>query len=861
MTRAVVTGILGTWILTVLCVIPVRAAEPHTPQPYVVLVGVSKYADKQILPRPHAEDDVKAIYDVLTDPKRLGVEADHVRLLLGSADSKRPSELATHTNILSALHSTVTKAKRDDMVLFVYIGQGAPLGERVCYFGSDSTLQDRAKNAVAASEVEHELNALKSQKFCTLLDVNFKGFDTGKDAAPELTMENLYKEFLGGKEKEKNLTGRVLFLANNGLKPSLELKDHGLFAKVVLDGLNGAADKEGYEPDGVVTVNELVEYLDKQLPALAREHGKTKEEKEQAHVILEGLSSHFVLTRNPDIYTKTQARLSKFTKLAEEKNLSKEVTEEGANLLGRMPKLEAHRALRKDYQKLVDGSLTIDDFMKDRTKILDGMKYKSSEARSYASKIMQAAQAIREDYIKDLNQGELVNWAIRGVYQRLDEEMPTDIKERVEKAKDLSESELTQLLADVRQRLGSREDLDNHKDIDFALQRMLGHLDPYTSYIDPETKKQFERDTRGRFTGIGIQIRKDASRDMLLVVTPIKDSPAYKAGLKAGDLITTITCFVDNKGKALDTPEVISTKGLPINDAVKKILGVPDTKVKLTVEREGSEKPLEFEITRGLVNVETVLGARRKDDDAWDYMIDHDSKIAYVRLTSFASNSQRDLERVVARLEKQGIKGFILDLRFNPGGLLPSAVGISDLFIDDGLIVSIRPRVGREQSYSGESQGSKLDFPMVCLVNGYSASGSEIVAACLQDHKRAIIMGDRSYGKGSVQNITPFEDGQLRLTVATFWRPNGKNLNKSSTSGKPDETWGVTPDKGYLLKLSPKEFEALMEHQRNTEIIPRRDLPPKETKPEFKDRQLDMALEYLRSQIKTAARVPAAKGD
>jgi carboxyl-terminal processing protease len=148
---------------------------------------------------------------------------------------------------------------------------------------------------------------------------------------------------------------------------------------------------------------------------------------------------------------------------------------------------------------------------------------------------------------------------------------------------------------------------------------------------------------------------------------------------------------------------------------------------------------------------------------------------------------------------------------------------------------------------------------MVCLVNGYSASGSEIVAACLQDHNRAKIVGERSYGKGSVQNVQPFEEGELKLTIASFWRPNGKNLNKLSTSGKDDDEWGVMPDKGYLVKLSRKERDELAEHQRNQEIIPRRDLPSEKEKSEFKDRQLEKALEYLRGQIKTAAKLSSKK--
>jgi carboxyl-terminal processing protease len=150
---------------------------------------------------------------------------------------------------------------------------------------------------------------------------------------------------------------------------------------------------------------------------------------------------------------------------------------------------------------------------------------------------------------------------------------------------------------------------------------------------------------------------------------------------------------------------------------------------------------------------------------------------------------------------------------------------------------------------------------MVCLINGGSASASEIVSACLQDHKRAVIVGERSYGKGSVQRIHDFSatGGLLKLTTATYWRPSGKNINKSSTKGGEDEEWGVTPDAGYVLKLNPKERDELAEHQRDQEIIPNRDLKGKEPKTEFKDRQLDKAMEYLNSQIKMAARVPAKK--
>jgi carboxyl-terminal processing protease len=223
----------------------------------------------------------------------------------------------------------------------------------------------------------------------------------------------------------------------------------------------------------------------------------------------------------------------------------------------------------------------------------------------------------------------------------------------------------------------------------------------------------------------------------------------------------------------------------------------------------------------------------------------------------------KELNAQMQKLYKTGIRGFILDLRFNPGGLLDQAVRISDLFVDDGVIVTIKPRQGPETSYMAKGKGTWTSFPMVCLVNGYSASASEIVAGCLQDHGRALIVGSRSYGKGSVQTILPFEEtgGRLKVTTATFWRPNGKNLNKPSTSGKDEEDWGVKPNRNYDTPLSVKELNDLMDYQRDREIINRPGRPPVVTAPaDFQDRQLQSALEYLRGEIKKTSKTAKKAG-
>jgi carboxyl-terminal processing protease len=195
------------------------------------------------------------------------------------------------------------------------------------------------------------------------------------------------------------------------------------------------------------------------------------------------------------------------------------------------------------------------------------------------------------------------------------------------------------------------------------------------------------------------------------------------------------------------------------------------------------------------------------------------------------------------------MKGLVLDLRFNPGGVLNGARDVANLFISQGDIVSIRPRVGQGYTMRARAEGYMTEVPLVCLINGDSASASEIVSAALQDHNRAAIMGERSYGKGSVQTVHNYDGGALKLTTASFWRPNGKNLNKTSTAGRDEDEWGVTPDSDYILKLSRKERDDLQEHLLKIEKIARKDRPAKETN-EFKDRQLDSALEFLKSRVK-----------
>jgi carboxyl-terminal processing protease len=329
--------------------------------------------------------------------------------------------------------------------------------------------------------------------------------------------------------------------------------------------------------------------------------------------------------------------------------------------------------------------------------------------------------------------------------------------------------------------------------LESALEGMLQNLDPHSSFINTSESKQFRRQIEGKFGGIGIQVGVDTETNRLQVIAPMVGTPAYEGGILAGDQIVEI----DGQ----------SAEGMSPDKAVDVLTGRPGTEVKLNVLHEDSEDPETISITRAIIDIPSVLGDHRKPDDHWDFMLDHDKKIGYVRITAFMQNTVEELKNALAQLKEEGMKGLILDLRDDPGGLLSAAVEISDMFLDKGEIVSTKGRNTQPRSFSAQKDDLYEDVPMVVLINQNSASASEIVSAALQDHKRAAIVGQRSYGKGSVQNILDLEDGNsvLKLTVASYYRPSGENIHKFKNSRNSDK-WGVSPDKGLEVKLTTREF-------------------------------------------------------
>ena len=316
------------------------------------------------------------------------------------------------------------------------------------------------------------------------------------------------------------------------------------------------------------------------------------------------------------------------------------------------------------------------------------------------------------------------------------------------------------------------EDVDQADVIDSAINGVLQSLDPYSSYMTPELFKEMQTDTRGQFGGLGIEIGMEAG--VVKVISPIEGTPADKAGIKAGDFIVKIG---DEQ-----------VQGKSLMEAVKLMRGPVETSIDLTVRRKNVKKPLNFTIVRKIIEVQSVSSK----------IISKEKNIGYIRLKSFNENSDDQFLKSIKKFEKNTrLKGYVIDLRNNPGGLLTQAINITDIFLDDGEIVSTKGRrISETRKFFAKKGDETKGKPLVILINNGSASASEIFAGALKDHKRAIILGENSYGKGSVQSIIPLKNGGgMRLTISKYYLPSGKSISEV----------GVTPD--ILIEENENEFK------------------------------------------------------
>jgi carboxyl-terminal processing protease len=321
--------------------------------------------------------------------------------------------------------------------------------------------------------------------------------------------------------------------------------------------------------------------------------------------------------------------------------------------------------------------------------------------------------------------------------------------------------------------------------------------------------EDFEKIMTNEFTGIGIEISKE--KGLLTVVSLLPDTPAYNSGLDAEDVIEKV--------------DGVETKDMSLSCAVKNITGPAGTEVKLTIRRRGENDTRDITITRAKITVPTVRGWQRTEMGKWLYMIDDSNKIGYIRITSFSDKTVSELEKVLSGLEAEGMKGLILDLRFNSGGLLSAAIEVADAFLEEGPIVITRPRSWVSSTYAwAHKNGTHPNYPLVILINNYSASASEIVAGALADplHNRAILVGERTHGKGSVQGIISYPKGgaQLKYTMAYYYLPSGQKVKSREAAKKEgNDDWGIGPN--IEVKLRSDEMKKMFDIQRDNDVLVR----------------------------------------
>lgn len=382
-----------------------------------------------------------------------------------------------------------------------------------------------------------------------------------------------------------------------------------------------------------------------------------------------------------------------------------------------------------------------------------------------------------------------------------------------------------------------------------AIDGMIDALnDPYTVYIPARKTTEFQKELTGEYVGIGAQV--NVQDGWLTIVSPLEDSPAYRAGLMADDRVVEI--------------EGESTYGLDAQASVDKLMGEPGKPVHLVIERDGTRIPIE--ILRQQIKTRSVKGVHRDPDDpqAWRFMIDPVGHIGYIRLTQFTPECAREVGEALDALHasRGELAGLVLDLRWNPGGVLDEAVSIADMFLDEGVIVSTKGRAHKEQVSRAHAQGTLPDFPIVVMVNGQSASASEVLAGALLENDRAIVLGTRSFGKGSVQSIyslpSTADGAQLKITEQYYYLPSGRLIHR-----KPDSTvWGVDPTPGFWVATTPDEDRSMFRVRQQEEVIRAGQASPGDWADpawileHLKDPQLAAAVEAIRKRQDTGAWAP-----
>jgi carboxyl-terminal processing protease len=428
----------------------------------------------------------------------------------------------------------------------------------------------------------------------------------------------------------------------------------------------------------------------------------------------------------------------------------------------------------------------------------------SPEALAYAQRVLVLTQTVADQYVRPVSRADLILAALTGLYEAARLPLPRTLPDDLRKAS--ADGDLLLFLARTRDSLTEGEPLPGNEALLASCRGLTRVLDPHSCLVSGEELRR----SRGvdQQHGIGVELIENLGVGPLVIKTVYPGGPAQKAGLRPGDAIT----HVDGKsvaGLTADQVQADFRKNLLVASMAIEPASFnndPDL-VQLTVQRADVKTPWEVSLERQSFKPETVLGVMRQDDNSWDYLLDRERKLAHVRVANLGTGTADELEDVLKGLRSAGVRGLILDLRWCPGGYLNEAVEVASQFLGDCVIATVKARTQEDRPYlsSAERPVKLLDLPLVVLVNGETSGGAELIAAALQDHKRAAVAGQRTLGKASVQS--PLDIGVqglgMKLTSGTFVRPSGKNLHRFPESG-PADVWGVRPEPKLEFRMSPE---------------------------------------------------------
>jgi carboxyl-terminal processing protease len=439
-------------------------------------------------------------------------------------------------------------------------------------------------------------------------------------------------------------------------------------------------------------------------------------------------------------------------------------------------------------------------------------KIADTEAANYARNLDYAINIITEDYFRQVSRTDLITAALTGMYESAGVPAPASLKTEIQAAKD--DQAQVRLLQETRKNknLSEVEALKGSNALIVSVRAMCKSLDPHTSLISGRELLGGEREEATQ--GFGLELADDIAAwvvswtpdknvEPLRVKNVLPGSPAQRAGIRPEDLITHVN------GRPPDLQGLVNLIQWKPKDLIPDRPPHPSSRhetdsIEVTVHRPSSKKTWNAQLTPAAFRAETIWGVMRRPDNSWDYMLDRDRQIALVRVGSLSEGTSEELEYELGRLQAQGIRGLILDLRWNPGGYFNEAIASARLFLGEELITRVKTRNGMDREYTGKRDVNFLNFAMIVLVNGQTSGGAELIAAALQDNHRALVAGQRTLGKASVQTTKALRVANLgiKLTSGTFIRPSGKNLHRFPESRRTDE-WGVLPEPKLEFRISP----------------------------------------------------------